>query len=391
MTNRKLIVLCDGTFNDPSDNTNVFKFKNALARENQLVFYDEGVGITEEGGRRGTIGRLFESLAGGAFGYGLSTNVQQGYRWVCQNYQAGDDLYFLGFSRGAFTARSVVGMIRKIGLIRPPVDRFSLREAFDRYRDQHHPNCPETEDYRERLNTLRIEELSLRFLGVWDTVGALGVPVVGLRSFVAAHRWQFHDTRLSSHVRTARQALAVDERRAAFLPAPWCSEDGEPKNDVKQVWFAGCHSDVGGRNGQIAFDWMLAQAEDNGLKFKPRREDRNPPEAIQTWHNSLSRFWSVSTGSVDRAIIEQLPSPEVGTRFRDESVSTTAEQLCAGLCDTDEPDLVPQEDRESLRLRGTMSTPKRGRGLTLGYYLAQYRGICADRPHCCQRYTRLGE
>ncbi|MDA0351631.1 MAG: DUF2235 domain-containing protein [Chloroflexi bacterium] len=110
MAPRKLVVLCDGTFNDSSDDTNVFRFKNALSREGQVVYYDEGVGVTEEGNRKGWFGRTVDSLMGGAFGSGLSMNVQQGYRWVCEHYEDGDELYFLGFSRGAFTARSTVGM-----------------------------------------------------------------------------------------------------------------------------------------------------------------------------------------------------------------------------------------------------------------------------------------
>jgi uncharacterized protein (DUF2235 family) len=279
VASRNLIVLCDGTFADSSKDTNVFRFKNALAREEQLVYYDAGVGVTEEGNRKGWLGTAVDKLMGGAFGSGLSRNVQQAYRWVCENYQAGDHLYFLGFSRGAYTARSTVGMIRKIGLIRPPVDHVTLRAAFARYRDDHHPNCEESAEYRAKLNTLPIESVTIRFLGVWDTVGALGLPVVGPRPLIARKRWGFHDTKLSSHVQIARQALAIDEKRASFLPTPWCAESegkGKPK-DVKQVWFAGCHSDIGGKHGRIAFRWMLEEAQTAGLRLNPPVEGRTPP------------------------------------------------------------------------------------------------------------------
>lgn len=95
----------------------------------------------------------------------------------------------MGFSRGAYTARSVVGMIRKIGLIPPsPVHHVTLRAAFARYCDEHHPNCPESSEYRSSLNALPIDSVSIRFLGVRDTVGALGVPVVGPRSWIARNR-----------------------------------------------------------------------------------------------------------------------------------------------------------------------------------------------------------
>lgn len=385
---RNLVVLCDGTFKDPSDDSNVFRLKNALARPQQLVYYDAGVGITEEGNRKGLLGTAFDSLMGGAFGSGLSRNVQQAYRWVCEHYEEGDDLYLMGFSRGAYTARSVVGMIRKIGLIRPPVDHVTLREAFARYRDDHHPNCPESVEYRSKLNTLPIESVSIRFLGVWDTVGALGVPVVGPRSLIAKERWGFHDTRLSSHVKIARQALAVDEKRAAFLPTPWCAEsEGSREPDaVKQVWFAGCHSDIGGRSGAIAFHWMLGEAETAGLRLNPPLADRPAPTDPQILHESLSCLYQIGVGTVGRPIREQVDG---NARFLNETVSPTAFQLRkkVGTDEQGQPqyEAVPETDRENLQLQG-MRGPKPGWGLTLGYYLTQYDDLCEQREPCCERY-----
>lgn len=386
---RKLIVLCDGTFNDPDDNTNVFRFKNALARPDQLVYYDEGVGITEEGDRKGWFGRAADSIAGGAFGSGLSRNVQQAYRWVCDNYLDGDELYFLGFSRGAYTARSTVGMIRKIGLIRSPLDPRTLRTAFATYRSEHHPNCPVTQRFRMKLNSRPVEQLNLRFVGVWDTVGALGIPVVGPRSYVARRRWAFHDTELSSHVMTARQALAVDEKRAAFLPALWCYDEEratQRPDSVKQAWFSGCHSDVGGAAGELAFRWMLEEAAQAGLRFLPPVEELARPRPPQVLHESLSTFYRLGTGSVRRPIQE--PSDETGRpRFQGESIDSSAE----GLCDPGRAGdgLVARSERENLVLAGKMRGPKPGYGLALAYYLAQYDDLCRMRPDCCQAYTAL--
>lgn len=385
---RKLIVLCDGTFNDPDDDTNVFRFKNALARPNQLVYYDEGVGVTEEGDRKGWFGRAIDSLAGGAFGSGLSGNVQQAYRWICENYLDGDELYFVGFSRGAYTARSVVGMIRKIGLVRAPLDRRTLHSAFGQYRSEHHPNCPVIQTFRTKLNTRPVEEVHLRFIGVWDTVGALGVPVVGPRSLIARRRWGFHDTRLSSHVVTARQALAIDERRAAFLPVPWSYDEERATNrpdSVEQVWFAGCHSDIGGGAGHLAFRWMLEQAEANGLTFDPPVAVRPNPAPTQVLHESLTLPYRIGNGSVLRPIKEPSKDP-AHPRFHNETIAPTAAQLRRP--DKQGGESIPLTDRENLGRVGEMRGPKPGNGLTLAYYLDQYDKLDEDATVCCDRYAQ---
>ena len=390
-TPRRLIVLCDGTFNDPADNTNVFQLKNALARSNQLVYYDEGVGITEEGNRKGWFGTIVDSAMGGAFGSGLSMNVQQAYRWVCNNYQDGDELYFLGFSRGAFTARSIVGMIRKIGLVRAPLERATLAAAFSVYRNEHHPHCPEIEKFRNKLNTRRVDDLCLRFLGVWDTVGALGVPVVGPRSLIARHRWGFHDTRLSSHVVAARQALAIDEKRAAFLPAPWCYDaerDAKSPDSVKQVWFAGCHSDIGGQNGHLAYRWMLEQAVTAGLVLEPPLAKLPIPAPPQTLHESLSTLYRIGTGSVRRPIQEPSDDPSQ-PRFYNETIAPGADQLRKRIVKGGKTEYadVPLQQRENLVLKGKMRGPKPGWGLTLAYYLGQYDSLCGKQKDCCKLYA----
>ncbi len=284
-------------------------------------------------------------------------------------------------------------MIRKIGLIRPPLDRWTLRAAFKQYRDEHHPECPETAEYRSKLNALPVECVSLRFVGVWDTVGALGVPVVGPRSWIARQRWGFHDTRLSSHVTTARQALAIDEKRAAFLPSLWCADAGREQgssDSVKQVWFSGCHGDIGGENGRITFHWMLEEAAAAGLEFDPPVMERERPKGSQILHESLSRLYQWATGAVWRPIAERVgDGEESGLRFLNESKSETAgelrEQIGTKNGEPEYRDILP-ETRENLRLAG-MRGPKPRWGFALGYYLRQYDELCADRPDCCLCYT----
>jgi uncharacterized protein (DUF2235 family) len=372
---RNLVVLCDGTYNDPADNTNVVRLRDALAEPAECVRYDEGVGVTEKDTKKGFFGQIVDRLAGGAFGSGLSGNVQQGYSWVCENYQEGDRLYFLGFSRGAYTARSLVGMIRKIGLVRGRPDKKILERAFERYRDEHHPKCPKTEAFRAQLNTRRVEELTLQFLGVWDTVGALGVPVVGPRSLLARRRWGFHDLLLSSHVKVARHALAIDEKRAAFLPAPWCSDPTLVGPDVEQRWFAGCHSDVGGRHGQLGYHWLASEAEKAGLRF---REPLVAPDRPQVLHESLSAAYRAFTGAASRPIKE--PASAGGGRFLNETIFEKADELQRedhGLLVD-----VPPASRANFQAIGKLKGVHLAFGAFAWYYAGQYDDLCKPAKPC---------
>jgi uncharacterized protein (DUF2235 family) len=207
----------------------------------QVSFYDPGVG-TNPGLAKWT---------GGAFGQGLSDNVKDAYRFVCRQYAPGDDLFFFGFSRGAFTVRSTVGLIRKCGILKD-VDDAGIDEAYRIYRLDEKP--PPGEDWkpadsptaRNFRDTRSHPREKITFLGVWDTVGALGIP--GLLRGLTSGRYKFHDVQLSSWVKGAFQALAVDERREPFEPAIWETVDA-PEQEVEQAWFAGCHTDVGGGGG----------------------------------------------------------------------------------------------------------------------------------------------
>ena len=265
---KRLVVCCDGTWNVPDQNspTNVVKLALAVAAHDgagveQRVFYHEGVGTT-----RG------ERLRGGVFGMGLTRDVRECYQFLVENYEPGDQLFFFGFSRGAFTARSVAGLVRNCGILRRRhLDK--LPRAYRIYRDRgtlSHPRGTRASLFRRSFSL----EPRIHFIGVFDTVGALGVPL-NLLSFDALinRRWRFHDTDLSTQVRLAYQALSIDEKRGPFVPTLWNRQAGAPGHQVlEQVWFAGVHSDVGGGYAdcslaEIPLLWMADRAAAAGLDF----------------------------------------------------------------------------------------------------------------------------
>lgn len=268
---RRLVVLCDGTWNSPASRTNVYRLFQAIAPRDsngveQIPFYITGVGT----------GRL-DRIAGGAFGSGISGKVREAYTAIATAYQPGDELWFFGYSRGAFTVRSAVGFIRKVGLLPDPTPRL-VREAYDVYRYRNDDadarkrgvDGEAVQDFRDRYACVPVEALDLAFLGVFDTVGALGIPVFGPRSFIARRRWRFHDHELSSHVRRAYHALAIDEMRAPFRATLWSAPGRDTRRRqqvVEQRWFPGVHSDIGGGRGAAALHWMMSRAQEAGLAF----------------------------------------------------------------------------------------------------------------------------
>jgi uncharacterized protein (DUF2235 family) len=260
---QRLIVLFDGTWNDPEDITNVYQLSTLIEEDDgdikQRFFYEPGVG-TSTGSK----------LRGGLFGYGLSKNLLQGYDWLVKRHQAGDEIWIFGFSRGAYTARSLVGLIRKCGLLKTSTPDL-LERAEKLYRDKSaKPDGEQCLAFRQNYSN----EVGVHFIGVWDTVGALGIPGTMI-SEKSLYSW--HDTELSKIVSYAYHAMALDEHREAYNVAMWTSEDGHKKPEntmVEQRWFIGAHANVGGGYGKdplagIALAWMLDKARDAGLKLKP--------------------------------------------------------------------------------------------------------------------------
>jgi uncharacterized protein (DUF2235 family) len=264
MSKQRLILLFDGTWNDPQDQTNVFRMAGRIHDHDgdvtQRFFYDTGVGT----------GKL-NRFRGGVFGYGLSKNLREGYEWLAKRYNHEDEIWIFGFSRGAYTARSLVGMIRKCGLLRI-VTPSLMDQAEHIYRDKSlSPDSEACKAFRQDYSvTPRIY-----FIGVWDTVGALGIPGTS----ISEHgKYSWHDTELSSIVDHAYHAVALDEHRAVYDVPLWTTYNGlkKPENqDVEQRWFIGAHANVGGGYGKddllanIPLQWMMDKASNAGLKLEP--------------------------------------------------------------------------------------------------------------------------
>lgn len=277
---KRLIICCDGTWQRLYGDslTNVALTARAIAPRDpqgrpQIVYYSEGVGASLSG----------LSLWQGMTGADLDDNLLEAWLFINLNYEPGDQIYLFGFSRGAYTVRSLAGLLRKIGVLRrESVDK--ARMALDIYRNRDvGADSAETERFRTahaiawpRLSapfTAPPVDLRIRYLGIWDTVGALGIPRVLPIQIGLNKQYEFHDTALSRSVEFARHAVAIDERRAAFAPTLWSNVDrfnapGAPPR-VLQMWFPGDHGGVGGGPcrglSNCALMWVLEGAEQAGL------------------------------------------------------------------------------------------------------------------------------
>jgi uncharacterized protein (DUF2235 family) len=254
--------------------TNVCRFYRSVRRLSaadapdgiaQAKWYDKGVGT-----------EWYNRFGGGAFGLGLSRNIRQGYRYLSQVWEEGDEVFILGFSRGAYTARSLVGMIRNCGLLPRSLtegeeDGPEIMEAYEIYRTRDGSADSERAiSYRKRKGSRLIP---IKFLGVWDTVGALGIPVQSFEEF-NREQFQFHDTELSAIVENAFHAIAVDEHRQPYAATLW-DPKAKPRQTIEQRWFVGAHADVGGGYesrdlSDITLRWMQEKAQARGLTLDPR-------------------------------------------------------------------------------------------------------------------------
>lgn len=241
----------------------------------QIVYYQAGVGST---------GSISNKVIGGATGDGVADNVREAYVFIANNWEDGDEIFLIGFSRGAFTARSVGGLIGSLGLL----TRAGLPSFPIIYKDWAHRN---TRNYRSSqpdipfrdkpsmrdpmyIQTLQRKGLTrlgvrIRAVAVWDTVGSLGIPRVswlgrfGKRTLEEQNEYAFFDTTLDNSVDNAFQALGLDERRAAFSPSLWELPRSNDRTNLIQVWFPGAHSNVGGgyddqEVANITLAWMIA-------------------------------------------------------------------------------------------------------------------------------------
>lgn len=291
---RNVVIAIDGTWNRPDQVDrgrqvpgNVVKMVRAVAHEAampQLKYYDNGVGTD------GWVDKLW----GGVAGRGLFGSMRQAYHWLAQHYQPGDRLFLFGFSRGAFTVRSLAGMLALCGL---PADRGRdlSGPAAAVYR-LHHAGKRQHEAALFRREQA-CHDVPVHFLGVWDTVGAMGLPTRGPVGYLTRKRHQFHSVCLADNVRHARQALAINEQRAAFEPSLWMPPCPPQVQSVQQLWFAGVHSNIGGGYvdaglSDIALRWMMDEAGAHGLVLDPayvaRRVD---PDEFGELRESLSALY----------------------------------------------------------------------------------------------------
>ena len=272
---KRIVICADGTWNvrDQVDKkskkrrpTNVTKIaRGVLPRakdgSDQVVFYLDGLGT------RGPM----DKVTGGAFGSGIEDNIRNLYRSIVYNFEIGDELYFFGYSRGAFTVRSLVGFMNMVGLVEKD-DDYYVPEIYRCYEKNNRPGSKEWEQAFHNVSGSR-ECPPITFIGVWDTVGSLGAPgVIGkVAGALNGNKYEYHDVGLNGHVENAYHALAIDERRKPFLPTLFARTD-DWSGKLEQAWFPGVHSNVGGgvkpdglANG--ALHWIARNAESVGLEF----------------------------------------------------------------------------------------------------------------------------
>jgi uncharacterized protein (DUF2235 family) len=262
----RLAVFADGTWNkiEPDGSgTNVVKLHELALNDRakgQITFYDPGVG---NGG--------FDKIRGGLFGMGLSQNITDGYRFLVQQWMhapAPHQIYLFGFSRGAYTVRSLAGLLGRMGLVKSEAD---IDEAYGLYRLSKSRRRNDVKD-RERFVAEKVRAMPrITMIGVWDTVGALGIPLGWLNDLLNPMPHKFHDTSLGAHIDAAYHAVSVDEERVAYAPTLWDPIPEGSAQILEQVYFPGVHSDVGGgykddrRLGDITLRWMTDRAVGRGL------------------------------------------------------------------------------------------------------------------------------
>jgi uncharacterized protein (DUF2235 family) len=271
---KRIIVCSDGTWNKPGNidggfvvRTNVQKIFEVIAKRDgdipQIKHYDNGVGV---------IGTAVTRMVTGAMGIGLSDNIVNAYKFIVWNYEPGDEIYLFGFSRGAYTVRSLAGMIRRCGILKKQ-DLNMIKEAYSFYRDRIINIKTRRQRSQKFIDQNSYPNPQIKLLGVWDTVGALGIPHTSFRMW-NLKKYRFHDLTLSSTIKHAYHAMAVDERRGLFNVNLWKRSAHAIENNVEQFveqrWFPGVHAEVGGgyheeQLSDLSLIWMIDKVRKAGL------------------------------------------------------------------------------------------------------------------------------
>lgn len=299
---RNIVICCDGTGNEyGNNNSNVVKLYSMLIidGQRQLGYYHPGVGTMGAPTAHNKISKAWSVMMGLAFGAGLLANIGDAYRFLMNTYQEGDNVFLFGFSRGAYTARALGGVLHMFGLLCPGNDGlipYVIRMYAKRSRQAN--GMTHTFRVAEGFKQTFCRHCPLHFVGVWDTVSSVGWIWDPLKLPYTAQ---------NPDMATGRHAVSIDERRCYFRNNLWGAQ--LPGQNIKQVWFAGVHSDVGGsypeaQSGlsKITLEWMLCEAADAGLLINPHRadevlgrdlppQDYVPPDASAQLHNSLKWKW----------------------------------------------------------------------------------------------------
>jgi len=333
---KRLAVYLDGTWNAVDDNTNVWRMKSLTAPRDangvvQLVYYDIGV----------------NGFLGGTWGAGLSENVTQAYEWLIENYNAGDDIFIFGFSRGAYTARSLAGLIAKHGLLKAGAT-LGVKQFYARYKRADDRTAWKLQQASaagtlkdaslEEILTLKYTQLiNVKMVGVCDTVGALGVPFLSIEG-ISRKSFSFLHTGLRVPIENGYHAIAVDEHRKDFAPTLWTvrkppdpgARMAAPRTlaSVEQRWFVGAHANVGGGypNNLLAQEplrWMMRKASLHGLAFKNDVEidaDVLQVNVARSYEEFMYGVYSKVIGPLNRPIGAE---PEVRTDGTHSNVNET--------------------------------------------------------------------
>lgn len=341
---KNIVICCDGTGNQINDRlSNVLKLFRVLQKsDDQLVYYSPGVGAVGNFDEWQVFKQHIKEFLGLATGYGLDENVLDAYRFLCAHHEDGDSIWLFGFSRGAYTVRVLAAFIYVIGLLKP--NQLNLSEyAFTAYKKASHDSrkegkLPEADALRiaatqtsegevaeglpaawEFARVAGTKRVTIKFIGVWDTVASVIVPRPD-RLLLDLQILRF--TRTNPGVEIFRQAISIDERRRMFRLHPWSEPQTFKSNpfnnknwrsqDIKQVWFAGVHADIGGgypeeESGLSKFPllWMINQARGAGLKMstaminhlvlgRPRKDSNRAcvaPDPKAPLHRSLTWKW----------------------------------------------------------------------------------------------------
>lgn len=272
----RIVLFLDGTWNESGDNTNVWRLKSLCSLTGddgcaQVTYYDAGV----------------NGFFGGTFGKGLSLNVIQAYEWLIGQYTPDDEIFIFGFSRGAYTARSLAGLIAKYGLLKPG-SPLGVSQMYDRYRRANEKTIRKLlEEFKAGKNEDHtLEEkwmlnyamaVDIEMVAIWDTVGALGMPVLNIKG-VSRKTLNFLHTGLRIPIKNGFHAVSIDEHRGVFSPTLWTVRHGvrakpRPLSSVEQRWFVGAHANVGGGYysdllAQRPLQWIMGKASKLGLSFR---------------------------------------------------------------------------------------------------------------------------